>query len=164
VWLAHKFPFPFLDNICFKMFGVKTVFSNSLFEGWVDTEMIEFGKNVVVGQATVIQSACVIGNLFIMRKTIIEDNVKIGAHSVIMPGTIIRKDTILAASSMTTVSQELEEGWIYIGAPAKKYKKNVFLEDDIEDKVLSQEKIDKELYEKYEKLYTKRYDKEFIVK
>jgi len=31
VWLAHKFPFPFLDNICFKAFGVKTKFSNSLF-------------------------------------------------------------------------------------------------------------------------------------
>ncbi|MHA1256250.1 MAG: hypothetical protein ACTSPS_11685, partial [Promethearchaeota archaeon] len=38
IWLSHKFPFPFLDNICFKVFGVKTKFSNSLFEGWVDCE------------------------------------------------------------------------------------------------------------------------------
>ena len=30
VWLAHRFPFPgILDNICFKMFGVKTKISNS---------------------------------------------------------------------------------------------------------------------------------------
>jgi len=25
IWLSHKFPFPFLDNICLKMFGVKTL-------------------------------------------------------------------------------------------------------------------------------------------
>ena len=37
-WISHKFPLPFLDNLCFKLFGVKTAFSNSLFEGWVDTE------------------------------------------------------------------------------------------------------------------------------
>ena len=38
IWLAHRFPFPgTLDNICFKVFGVKTKISNSLFEGWVDT-------------------------------------------------------------------------------------------------------------------------------
>ena len=48
IWLSHKFPFPFLDNICLKIFGVKTKFSNSLFEGWIDTEFIEIGKNVVL--------------------------------------------------------------------------------------------------------------------
>jgi len=160
IWIAHKFPLPFLDNICFKLFGVKTKFSNSLFEGWVDTEFIEFGKEVVIGQGGIIQSSVIMGNLFIIRKTLIEDNVRIGAHSVVMPGTIIKKNAILAASSMTTIGQELESDWIYLGVPAKKFKKNVFFEDDLEHVIEKEIQDVEKIRQEYEKLYTKRYDKE----
>jgi len=157
VWLAHKFPFPFLDNICFKMFGVKTKFSNSLFEGWVDCEFIEFGKNVVVGQGSIVQSAVIVGNLLIIRKTIIDDNVRIGAHAIVMPGTHIGKNSVLAANSVTIVGQELKEGWIYVGVPCKEFKKNRFFEDGLEDILGEVQNID-QLREKYEALYIKRYD------
>ena len=50
--------------------------TNSLFEGWVDCEFIDFGKNVVVGQGSIIQSAVIVGNLIIIRKTIIDDDVR----------------------------------------------------------------------------------------
>jgi len=158
IWLAHRFPFPgILDNICFKAFGVKTKISNSLFEGWVDTEFIDFGKNVVVGQAAIIQSACIIGNLLIIRKTVIEDDVRIGSHSIVMPGTKIGQKCILAANSVTTVGQVLEREWIYAGIPASKFKKNYFFEDSLEDKIGSVEDVET-LREKYEELYIKRYD------
>ena len=160
IWLAHKFPFPFLDNICLKMFGIRTTYGNSLFEGWVDTEFIEFGKDIVIGQGSVILSAIIVGNLFIMRKIIIGDNVRIGTHSVVLPGVRIGNNCTLAASSTVSVGQELEEGWIYLGAPAKKYKPNVFQEDGIADKILQQGMTTDELYEKYEDLYTIRKDKE----
>jgi hypothetical protein len=126
VWLAHKFPFPgILDNICFKAFGVKTKISNSLFEGWVDTEFIEFGR--------------------------------IGSHAIVMPGTHIGSKSILAANSVTTVGQELESGYIYVGIPAKKFKKNYFFVEGLEDKIGHVEDVEK-LREKYERVYTKRYD------
>ncbi|MFW9988007.1 MAG: DapH/DapD/GlmU-related protein [Candidatus Odinarchaeota archaeon] len=157
VWLAHRFPFPFLDNICFKAFGVKTKFSNSLFEGWVDTEFIEFGKDVVVGQGAIIQSAVVIGNLLIIRKTMIEDDVRIGSHAIIMPGTHIENKCILAANSVTTIGQVLEKNFIYVGIPAKKFKKNFFFEDGLENRIGHVEDVEK-LREKYEEIYTKRYD------
>ena len=157
VWLAHKFPIPFLDNLCFKMFGVKTAFSNSLFEGWVDCEFIEFGKNVIIGQASIIQSALIIGDMLIIRKTIIGNDVKIGAHTVVMPGTQIEDNCILAASSVTTVGQKLEEGWIYIGAPAHKYKKNRFNEDNLEERISHVKDIEA-LRDKYEEIYVKWYD------
>jgi len=95
------------------MFGVKTKFANSLFEGWVDCEFIEFEKNVVEGQGGNVQSAVIVGNLLIIKKTIIEENVRIGTHSIIMPGTYMEKNCVLAACSTTTVGQILEEGWIY---------------------------------------------------
>jgi len=158
VWLAHRFPFPgILDNICFKVFGVKTKISNSLFEGWVDTEFIEFGKDVVVGQGAIVQAAVIIGNLLIIRKTVIEDNVRIGSHAIVMPGTKIGKNCILAANSVTTVGQVLEKGWIYVGIPAKKFKVNYFFEDGLEDKLGHVEDVEA-LREKYEEMYTKRYD------
>ena len=89
----------------------------------------------------------------------VEDNAVIGAHSIVMPGTHMKKNSILAGSSMTTVGQELEEGWVYLGAPAKKYKKNVFFEDDLENIIASQ--IEKEVKSKIkpEDLYTIRKDK-----
>ena len=132
LWISHKFPFPFMNNICLKMFGIRTKYSNSLFEGFVDTELIEFGKNIVIGQGAIVQSAVIIGNLFIIRKTIIEDNVLIGAQSVVMPGTHMKKNSILGAHSLITIGQEIEENWIYLGAPAKKFKENVFIEDGLE--------------------------------
>ena len=155
-WLAHKFPFPFLDNICFKVFGVKTKFSNSLFEGWVDTEFITFGKNVVVGQGAIIQSAVIVGNLLIIRKTVIEDNVRIGAHVIIMPGTHISKNCILNTWSSTMVGQELEEGWIYNGGPAKKFKKNRFFEDIPIEKLTKTIGDMDGLLKKYDDQYVKR--------
>jgi len=157
VWLAHKFPFPFLDNICFKAFGVKTKFSNSLFEGWVDTEFIEFGKDVVIGQGAIVQSAVIIGNLLIIRKTVIEENVRIGSHAIVMPGTHIGKNSILAANSVTTVGQILERKWVYVGIPAKKFKINYFFEDGLENKIGQVEDVEA-LRKKYEEIYTKRYD------
>jgi len=164
LWISHKFPFPFMNNICLKVFGVKTKFSNSLFEGFVDTEFLNIGKNVIVGQGSVIQSAVIVGNLFIIRKTVIEDNVLIGAHSIVMPGTYMKKNSILAGSSMTTVGQELKEGWVYLGAPAKKYKKNVFFEDDLENVIISQ--MEKEIIteKKLEDLYTIRKDQDTKIK
>jgi len=152
VWIAHKFPFPFLDNICFKVFGVKTKISNSLFEGWVDTEFIEFGKNIIVGQASIIQSSVVIGNLLIVKKVKIKDNVKIGAHSIVMPGTFIGENCILAAHSLTTVDQRLEKNWIYVGIPAEKYKLNEFNKDGLEELIELNIDVDG-IREKYEQLY-----------
>lgn len=159
IWLSHKFPLPFLDNICFKVFGVKTTFGNSLFEGWVDTEFIEFGNNVVVGQATIVQSAVIMGNFLIIKKTVIEDNVRIGAHSVIMPGTIIHKNCIVGSECYTNVEQELEEGWIYLGTPVKKYKKNRFFEDNLEGVLSKSHGVDVEqLRIKYEEKFFERND------
>jgi acetyltransferase-like isoleucine patch superfamily enzyme len=152
VWISHKFPFPFMDNICFKLFGVKTKFSNSLFEAWVDTEFIELGKNVILGQASIIQSSVVIGNLLIVKKTIIKDNVRIGAHSVVMPGTIIEENCVLAAHSLTTIEQHLEKDWIYVGIPCEKYKINRFYEEDLEELIDLNIDVDG-IREKYEKLY-----------
>jgi len=153
-WVCHRFPFPFLDNICFKVFGVKTKFSNSLFPGWVDTEFIEFGKDVVVGQGAIVQSSVIVGNLLIIRKTVIDNNVRIGSHAIVMPGTHVGERSVLTANSVTTVGQELKPNWIYAGIPCKAFKRNWFFEDGIEERIKPVEDVAK-LKKKYDQVITK---------
>ena len=75
-----------------------------------------------------------------------------------MPGTIIGKNSVLAASSVTTVGQELEEGWIYVGIPAQKFKKNRFFEDGLQDILGKRIQDEDALRKKYEDLYIRRHD------
>jgi len=57
---------------------------------------------------------------------VVGNNVFIGAQSVILPGSKIGDDTIIAANSV--VKGELEGGWLYAGSPCKPIKK--ISEDD----------------------------------
>jgi len=93
----------------------------------------------------------------IIRKTVIEDEVRIGSHAIVMPGTHIGHNCILAANSVTTVGQVLEKNYIYVGVPAKKFKRNFFFEDGLEDKIGHVEDVE-ELRERYEQIYVKRKD------
>jgi len=52
----------------------------------------------------------------------IGNNVFIGAQSVILPGTIIEDNVIVAAHS--TVKGTLESGWLHGGSPSKPIKKH----------------------------------------
>lgn len=131
-WISHSFPLPWHDIIFLKFFGVKTNFSNATLDSWVNSEFVEIGKNVTIGQGAFIGSSMIMGDYLIIKKIILEDNVLIGTHTVLCPGTIMRRNSVLSAMSFTYVDQELEEGWIYLGNPAKKYRENDFFKDDIE--------------------------------
>ncbi|MFX1321650.1 MAG: hypothetical protein ACFFAQ_08400 [Promethearchaeota archaeon] len=124
VWLARQLSLPLFEMIAFKILGVKTSFSNSLNEGWVDCEFVEFGKNIKIGQGSLIMSNIIVQDKLIIKKVIIKDNVIIGAHAVVLPGTIIEQNTILDVISMTTMNQYLERDSIYCGVPAKKIEKS----------------------------------------
>ncbi|MBA7667365.1 hypothetical protein ES703_75453 [subsurface metagenome] len=87
----------------------------------------------------------------------IEDDVRIGSHVIISPGTHIEHNCILTANSVTTVRQTLERDYIYGGIPAKTFKKNYFFEDGLEDKIGYVEDVEV-LRGKYEEIYTKRYN------
>ncbi len=122
IWLARQLSLPILETLVFKFLGVKTSFSNSLYEGWIDCEFVEFGKNVKIGQGSLIVSNIIIKDKLIIKKINIKDNVIIGAHAVILPGTIIESNTIVDAISMTNINQHLEGNSIYRGSPAEKIK------------------------------------------
>jgi acetyltransferase-like isoleucine patch superfamily enzyme len=148
-WLARQLSLPLLEILVLKILGLKTSFSNSLNEGWMDCEFIEFGKNIRIGQGSFIISNIIIKDKLFLKKVSIQDNVIVGAHSIVSPGTIIESNTILDAISMTTIDQKLESNSVYSGNPAEKVEDIRFLNDY----KLVREKI-------FDEKITKGYDKE----
>jgi hypothetical protein len=61
------------------------------------------------------------------------------------------------------MTEELKPNYIYAGIPAKKFKKNFFFEDKLQDKIMEVKDIEK-LREQYENRYEKRYDKKYSKK
>lgn len=159
-WLARQLSLPLLETLLFKILGIKTSFSNSLSEGWVDLEFIEMGKNVRIGQGSFVISNIIIKNKLIIKKVIIKDNVIIGAHAVVSPGTVIESNTILDAISMTTIEQHLERDSIYCGAPAKKDDEPFIVKNEKEFEILI---FEDKIKEKYDEENLRAYVKEMSV-
>lgn len=134
-WASHNCLLPWIDILAFKMFGVKLRGGIALFDAWVDSEFIEIGKGSLIGQGAILMSSMITTDWLIIRKIKIGDGVLIGSHTVIAPGTKVGDNTVIGAVAQTTVGQELEPNWVYVGSPARKYRKNEYLsieESDIE--------------------------------
>jgi len=128
LWLMRNSPIPWMDAIAFRWFGIKMDFSSALHDAWCDGEFISFGRKVLIGQGATVMSSMVFGKYLIIKKVFFDDYVLVGGHTTIAPGTIVGKDTLVSAISTTVFNQVLEPGWIYIGIPVNKFKRNKYAE------------------------------------
>jgi hypothetical protein len=128
IWLLNNCPLPWLDILAFRWFGVKVDFSSHMIDAWVDTEFINFGRKVMIGQGAVVMSSMILGKYLIIKRVYLDDYTVVGGQSTVSPGTIIGQDTVLGALSTTTFNQVLEQSWLYFGFPAKKLKVNKYAE------------------------------------
>ncbi|MFX1277409.1 MAG: hypothetical protein ACFFAT_20510, partial [Promethearchaeota archaeon] len=140
-WLARQLSLPFLELFVAKVLGLKTSYSSCLNEGWADCEFIECGKNVKLGQGSIIMSNILIKDKLIIKKVSIGDNVIIGAHSVILPGTVIGANTIVDSITMTTINQQLKSDCLYSGQPATRVSSSQldFEKNGIENSIFQRE-------------------------
>ena len=128
VWMLRNCPFPWMDFIALRWFGLRIDSSSHLNDAWCDIEFVNFGRKVMVGQGAVIMSSMVVGKYLIVKKVIFEDYVVVGGQSVIAPGTIVGRDSITGALGMSNFGQVLESGWVYFGMPLGKLKPNKYAE------------------------------------
>lgn len=140
LWLARQFNLPILERLALKFLGLKSFKANCVNGGWLDSEFIEFGKNIKIGQGSIVMSNIMIRDKLIIKRVVLGDNIIIGAHSVVCPGTIIEKNTILDALSMTSLGQKLERNSVYRGTPAKKIMKN--------QPIVNIEELEKSIFQK----------------
>jgi len=68
IWLSRQLSLPFFEILAYKIFGVKTNFKNALHDGWVDCELVTLGKNVRIGQGTVIMSNLIVKDRLILNE------------------------------------------------------------------------------------------------
>jgi len=129
IWLIRNWPIPWMDILAFKWFGIKMSLSSSLYDSWCDSEFITFGRRVLVGQGATIMSSMILGKYLIIKNVICGDYSLIGGHTTIAPGTIVGKDTFVSAISNTVYNQILEPGWIYLGIPVIKLKRNKYAKE-----------------------------------
>ena len=142
LWLLNSSPIPLIDIIGFRWFGMKLDFSSHLYDAWCDAEFVKFGRQVTIGQGASIMSSMVVGKYLIIKKIIFDDYVVIGGQSNVAPGTFVGRDTVIGALSVTKYNQILEEGWLYMGVPVRKFKPNKFAEE--RKNVISKRDVDDE--------------------
>lgn len=97
----------------------------------------------MIGQGANLMSSMVVGKYLIISRIILDDYALVGGHTTIAPGTIVGKDTVVAAVSITTFNQVLEPGYIYIGIPVIKLKPNKYAESRRD--IIVKRDVDKEV-------------------
>ncbi|MFX1344247.1 MAG: hypothetical protein ACFFAI_04015 [Promethearchaeota archaeon] len=130
--IYNYFPLPWAKLLALKILGIKIPYNTGVLDSYIDSDFVEIGNNVILGEGSIIMSSMIIGNLFLIKRVILKDGCTIGAFSVISPGTVVEEGAILGMGSYTQVNQCLKENSIHIGRPAKRWK--------INDKVLTPNK------------------------
>lgn len=95
----------------------------------IDNNSLEIGDNVAIGPFTSIfchsnspyGPSSVFSENYINGDVSIGNNVFIGAHCVILPGTKIHDDVVIASNSV--IKGQIPSGSIYGGSPAKQIKR-----------------------------------------
>ena len=92
-------------------------------EEWlIDPCAIEIGENTMVGGKTII-TAHLAEEKLIVKKVKIGKNCLIGGQSLILPGAIIEDNVVVGAKSLVTKNQKLQKGKTYAGIPVKEITK-----------------------------------------
>ena len=124
LFITASNPFPWLKNrFTLRFFGVKIGKKCICDNAWISSEFVTIGKNVIIGMNSTVITFGIEQDNFILKQIIIEDNALIGAKCVLLPGTLIKKNTKLSTHSYTNYDDILEESLIYAGHPAKLKKK-----------------------------------------
>ena len=142
LWLIRNWPLPWMDILAFKWFGIKMSLSSTMWDSWCDSEFINIGDKVIIGQCSTVMSSMVVGKYLLIKEVIIGDYAVIGGQSTIAPGTIVGKDSVVGAISTTTYNQIIEPGWIYFGVPVIKLKENKYA--DLQREILMMRDVDEE--------------------
>jgi len=106
-----------------KMIGCK-IGKNVVLGGdeWIfDPYVTEIGDNTTIGGRSMVLGHVGEGHL-IIKKTKIGNNCLIGGDCFIMPGVIIEDNVVLGAKSLVLKDQILQKGKFYAGIPAKEIK------------------------------------------
>ena len=121
--LINIFVLPPIKSFYLSMIGCK-IGKNVFLAGeeWIaDPCVIEIGDNTMIGGRALITGHLAEDKLKI-KKVKIGRNCLIGGETFIMPGVTIEENVVVGAKSLVTKNKRLEKGKVYAGIPVKEIK------------------------------------------
>lgn len=88
----------------------------------LDPHLVEIGRNVVLGSGCNVAGHCQLPDMVSIRKTIIEDDVVIGANSTVFGGVHIRRGAMIGAGSVVSPFTVVGQCEYWAGVPAVKVR------------------------------------------
>lgn len=85
-----------------------------------DVDLIEIGDNCIIGGNSSISAHYAEGTRGRLRKVRIGNSVTIGANSSIMPGVVIEDNVVVGANSLVPLGMRLKSGGLYLGVPVER--------------------------------------------
>lgn len=82
-----------------------------------DSEFLPGGAELIIG------SKVTVGHKAILHGCTIEDSALIGMGAIIMDQALVRSHVVVGAGSIVPGHKELESGYLYLGAPARRVRK-----------------------------------------
>lgn len=118
----HFSAIPPLRWIFIPLFGPKTKSTNVTDPLCLDPSFVEIGKNVVIGSNATLAGHIQVPDMVAIRKTVIEDDVLVGANSIVFGGAHIKKGAIVAAGSIVAPYTIIGPNEYWSGVPAVKIR------------------------------------------
>ena len=115
---------PPIKVLFLKMIGCK-IGKNVVLAGseWIfDPCVTEIGDNTTIGARSMVLGHIGEGGHLIIKKTKIGNTCLIGGDCFIMPGALIEDNVVLGAKSLVLKDQILQQGKMYAGIPAQEIK------------------------------------------
>jgi acetyltransferase-like isoleucine patch superfamily enzyme len=108
------------NRFALRFFGVRIGKGCICDNTFLSSEFLKIGNNVILGMSTCIFTFGIEAEELILKKIVIGNDVLIGAKCTILPGTVIEDGVKLSAHSYTSYDALLEKDHIYKGHPAAK--------------------------------------------
>ena len=119
IWLARVTPLPWIDIVCYRLFGVKIGKNVVAYEGYIDPveNFVEIGDFSMTSLNICIFSHLIYHNKVVIKKVKIGKACVVGPQTIVSPGTIMEDGAVLGANSYTWIGQHLEGDLIHVGTP-----------------------------------------------
>ncbi|MCK6457731.1 MAG: hypothetical protein L6Q92_14520 [Phycisphaerae bacterium] len=88
----------------------------------LDPAMVTIGRNVVIGFGATLTGHVQERDAVTLRRTVIEDDVLVGGHSVIPGGVHVRRGAMIGAGAIVMPDTVIGENEFWAGIPAKKLR------------------------------------------
>ena len=132
IWLARVSPLPWIDIVCYRLFGVTIGKNVVAYEGYIDPEFVEIDDFSMTSLNICVFSHLIYQDKVIIRKVKIGKACVVGPQTIVSPGTVMQDGAVLGANSYTWIGQELESDLIHVGTPVSINFPIQTLEDSLE--------------------------------